>query len=73
MKYYSVTAVNTDGSENNLSFDHVSEWSFKGMRDFFTENGVTLKATYAYSIDDRPIYIKDPITEEYLPNTGQVI
>jgi hypothetical protein len=73
MKYFDVTAVNTDGTENSLLFDHVSEWSFNGLRDFFAEKGVTLKKTYTYAIDDRPVYIKDPITEEYLPNTGQVI
>ena len=73
MRYFDVKAVNADGSPNTLHFTHVSQWSLTGMTGFFAENGVVLQPTYRYSIDDRPIYRRDPDTEEYLPNTGQVI
>lgn len=73
MKYYSVSAVNADGSENTLKFDHVSAWSLKGLTSFFALGGVVLKPTYAYSIDDRPVYVSDPVTEEYLKNNGEVV
>ena len=43
------------------------------MRGFFAENGVILKETYAYSIDDRPVWVKNHETDEYERNTGQVI
>jgi hypothetical protein len=73
MKYYTVTGVNKDGTPNTLSFDHVSAWSLNNLATFFAENGVILKSQHVYSIDDKPLYCKDPVTEEYIPNTGQVI
>lgn len=73
MKYYTVTAVNTDGTPNTLNFDHVSAWSLDNLSTFFVDHGVALKSEYAYSIDDKPVYFKDPITDEYILNTGQVI
>jgi hypothetical protein len=65
--------VNVDGTPNSAAFDHVSQWSLDSMTPFFLENGVVLKPLYAYAIDDRPVWAKDQVTEEYVRNTGQVI
>lgn len=73
MRYFDVTAVNADGTPNTLHFDHVSEWSLKSLTEFFSGNGVVLKPTFSYSIDDKPVWYKDPETSELLLNTGQVV
>lgn len=75
MKYFSVQAVNADGTPNTLDFDHVSDWSFKGLEKFFGEMGVILSRVPGTTrvIDDKPLYYKDELTGEVLPNTGQVI
>jgi hypothetical protein len=75
VNYFSVAAVNADGTPNTLNFDHVSDWSFKSLERFFGGMGVVLKKVpgTTYVIDDKPLYYKDEVTGELLPNTGQVI
>jgi hypothetical protein len=73
VKYYNVEAVNADGTPNNLKFDHVSEWSLKGLTEFFGSHGVVLKPAFAYSVDDKPLYYRDIETGELKKNTGQVL
>lgn len=73
MKYYNVTGANKNGTPNTLNFDRVPESSLESLGRFFGENGVKLKAVYAYSIDDRPLYVVDAVTGDYTRNTGEVI
>lgn len=74
MKYYEVEATNiSDGSPHPFRGDHVSEWSLKSLRPFFESYGVELHATYTYSINDRPVFVKDDITGEIRPNRGEVL
>ncbi len=73
IKYFNVTAVNADGTSNTLNFDRVPESSLESLGTFFGDAGVVLQPAYAYSIDDRPLYVADAVTGEYTKNTGQVI
>ena len=73
MKYFNVSAVNTDGSPNSALFTHVSQWSLDSMKPFFLENGVVLRETFAYSEDDKPLWAWDEITEMYVRNFSEVL